>query len=48
VNTCEHTKTTIDGGRNGGRNHSLAKRMEEPPSHQLDGTLEVTSAGEGP
>jgi hypothetical protein len=38
----------MDGGRNGGQNHSLAKRMEEPPRHQLDWTLEVTSAGEGP
>ena len=27
VNTSEHTKTAIDGGRNGGQNHSLAKRI---------------------
>jgi hypothetical protein len=27
VNTSEHTKTTMDGGRNGGQNHSLAKRI---------------------
>jgi hypothetical protein len=27
VNTSEHTKTTIDGGRNGGQNHSLTKRI---------------------
>jgi hypothetical protein len=27
VNTSEHTKTTINGGQNGGQNHSLAKRI---------------------
>jgi hypothetical protein len=31
VNTSEHTKTTMDGGRNGGQNHSLAKRDFERP-----------------
>ena len=27
MNTSEHTKTTMDGGRNGGQNHSLTKRI---------------------
>ena len=27
MNTSEHTKTTIDGGRNGGQDHSLTKRI---------------------
>ena len=31
MNTSEHTKTTMNGGRDGGQNHSLAKRIKERP-----------------
>ena len=27
MNASEHTETTMDAGRNGGQNHSLAKRI---------------------
>ena len=35
MNNSEHTKTTMDGGRNGGQNHSLAKRIRERDQDQL-------------
>ncbi len=38
MNTSEHTKTTMDGGRNGGQNHRLAKRIGgESAAGPLDG-----------
>jgi hypothetical protein len=35
VNTSEHTKTAMDGGRNGGQNHSLAKPIGGVPFIEL-------------
>jgi hypothetical protein len=37
VNTSEHTKTTMNGGQNGGQNHSLAKQIGEVNDRQVLG-----------
>jgi hypothetical protein len=46
VNTSEHTKTTIDGGRNGGQNHSLAKRIGgETNAQHGNGPIDEAATG---
>jgi hypothetical protein len=42
VNT-KHTKTTMDGGRNGGQNHSLAKRIARRDQDQLAAQIKTTN-----
>ena len=47
MNTSEHTKTTMNGGRNGSQDHSLAKRIRGGDQDQLMAQIKRQMASAG-